>query len=67
MANEFWQASIVPFVESSGVSLESHALTTTLRQATPPLLLMSSPHAFTASIEPWKTPGASGEPVSAIT
>jgi hypothetical protein len=40
IANDVWHASIVPLVESSGVSLESHAFTTTLRQATPPLVLM---------------------------
>ena len=61
------QAWIVPLVESSGVSLESHSFTTTLRQATPPILLWASPHALTASIEPWNSPGANGEPVSAIT
>src|SRR4249920_3164996 len=67
MANEVRQASIVPLVESSGVILESHGLTTTLRQATPPALFWASPHALTASIEPWNRPGANGEPVSAMT
>ncbi len=31
------------------------------------VLFWASPHALTASIEPWNRPGANGEPVSAIT
>ena len=36
METAFWQASIVPFVVSSGVSLESHVRTLIWRQPTPP-------------------------------
>src|SRR4051794_36699468 len=39
MAVAFLQASIVPLVVSSGVSLESHVRTLICRQPTPPLAL----------------------------
>src|SRR4051812_3909368 len=67
MANEEVHAANVPLTESSGVIFESHGLTTTFRQATPPSALMVLPQAVTASIAPWKSPGASGDPVSAMT
>jgi hypothetical protein len=49
------------------VIFESHGLTTTLRHATPPALFWASAHALTESIEPWNSPGANGEPTSAMT
>jgi hypothetical protein len=67
MATAFWQASIVPFVVSSGVSFESQVRTLIWRQPTPPLALTVLAQACTPSIEPWNNPGASGEPTSAIT
>ncbi len=67
IANAVWQALIWPFFDSSGVSLESHSSTFSCRQPMPPLALMYFSKPFRASTLPWKRPGASGEPVSAIT
>ena len=61
------QASISPFLDSVGSSLESHGFTTSWRQPRPPLALMYSAKPLTASMLPWNRPGARGEPVSAIT
>ena len=67
MASAVLQALIWPFLASSGVSLESHVSTLSLRQPMPPLALMYFSKPFIASTLPWNRPGASGEPVSAIT
>src|SRR4051794_29173481 len=67
VASAFWQASIVPLVVSSGVNLESHVRTLTCRQARPPLAFTVLAHACSPSIEPWKRPGARGDPTSAMT
>ena len=67
IASESPHADVIAFLASSPDSFESRALTTIWRQASPPLALMYSAHALTASTEPWNKPGRSDEPVSAIT
>ena len=67
IASESPHADVIAFFASSPDSFESRAFTTIWRQASPPLALMYSAHALTASTEPWNKPGRSDEPVSAIT
>src|SRR6185295_4270519 len=64
---ELPHAAVTPFLPSSGLSFESAVTTVTSRQASPPCAFTYCAHALTPSTEPWKRPGRSGEPTSAMT
>ena len=66
-ATEVLHALIWPFLASVGSSLESQVSTLSCRQPIPPLALTYLAYASMASMLPWNNPGASGDPVSAIT
>src|SRR6478672_7679721 len=66
-ATEVLQALIWPFLASVGSSLESQVSTASCRQPIPPLALTYLAYASMASMFPWNSPGASDDPVSAIT
>ena len=67
MAKSSAQALIVAFRVSLGFNFESMKSITTLRPAIPPALLTTFAHAFMASTEALKTPGAMGVSTSAMT